>query len=1148
MVFVKDKRRSYLLSGLALVTLAVLYYISLKNFLLFHALAEGFSICIAFCIFVVAWNSRQFSDNDYLLFIGCSLVFVAFLDLIHLFAYKGMNIFGGLSANPATQLWIAARYMESISLLIAPFWLTRKLKMNIAALCFSVVTALVLAAVFYWPVFPDCFVAGSGLTRFKKASEYIICLILGGALVLLRLHRHQMDEKVNRLIAASIVVTILAELCFTFYVSVYGFSNISGHVLKIISFYLIYKAIVENGLKRPYDTLFRDLKESEERYQQIFETNQAVKLLIDPENGDIVEANQAACDFYGYSKEEILTKKITDINMLPPDEVRREMKCAKTVGRLRFSFPHRLASGEVRDVHVYSGPVKTSAGNLLFSIIHDVTDQKRAEEQLRESEKRFNLAMDASRDGIFDWDLVTNEIYYSPGWKKMLGYEYDELPSDFSVWERLTHPDDVERSWHMQKELISGKRDRFEIEFKMKHKDGHWVDILSRANAYFNENGKAVRIVGTHLDISQRKKIEEALKESRERYQKAQRIGKVGNWEYNIQTTEFWGSDEAKRIYGFDPRSENFTTEEVERCIPERERVHQALIDLLEKGKAYHLEFDIITRDTQERKTIISIAKLEKDAEGNPLRVTGVIQDITKRKQSEMALRKSEARLYAVFEAADKISFIITDAQDPEPLILEFSPGAEKIFGYARAEMIGKPLSVLHLPEDATQFPTAHQRMGEGKGGFSGETTLVRKSGKKFPALFSTYPMYDEAGEMYAMLAVSIDISEQKEMELKLLQAHKMEAIGNLAGGIAHEFNNVLAIILGNAELAIDDVPDWNPAHNALKEICNASFRAKEVVLQILSFARKTMTALKPLEINAIAKESLKLMRASIPTMIDIQSNIPPEPSMILGDPTEIHQILINLFTNASYAMKEKGGVLEIEISEVALDNIAASRYEDLSAGDFVKLAVHDSGEGIKPDVLEKAFEPYFTTKEFGAGSGMGLAVVYGIVKKCKGAINIKSTVGEGTTVEVLFPRIEEKEPSNEKKEDELPMGNERILLVDDDPAIANMIGQILERLGYAVSGMTDSTAALERFQASPEDFDLVITDMAMPKMSGSQLAAELKKLRNNIPIFLCTGHSDTIDEKKAKELGIEGFSMKPLDKGVLARAVRTILDQNHNP
>jgi two-component system, cell cycle sensor histidine kinase and response regulator CckA len=514
--------------------------------------------------------------------------------------------------------------------------------------------------------------------------------------------------------------------------------------------------------------------------------------------------------------------------------------------------------------------------------------------------------------------------------------------------------------------------------------------------------------------------------------------------------------------------------------------------------------------------------------------------------QMEMRLKESEQWFKTTLKSIGDA--VITT--DREGRVTFMNPVAEDLTGWEQAEANGNPLKdVFNIINEHTRQPVESPVAGVLRHGIivglANHTVLISKDKTEIFIDDSGAPIRDETGEISGVVLVFRDISARRRLEEELRQAHKMEAIGNLAGGIAHEFNNVLGIILGNAELALDDVPDWNPAKGSLREIRKASFRAKDVVRQILSFARKTMTSLKPLEMNTIVKESLKLMRASIPTMVDIQPGIPSNPSTILGDPTEIHQIVINLCANAAHAMKETGGILEVGISEVTLDEKTASRFEDLSGGDFVKLTVRDNGTGIAPDILEKVFEPYFTTKEFGAGSGMGLAVVYGLVKKCKAAIHIESTFGEGTTVTVLFPRIEEEIPAKEKREGEFPGGTESVLLVDDEPSIVDMIQQMLERMGYTVSSMTDSTAALARFKSAPDEFDLVITDMSMPKMSGDQLAAALLKVREDLPILLCTGHSDTVDEKKAKEIGIKGFAMKPLNMGKLARAVRGALGQN---
>ena len=372
-----------------------------------------------------------------------------------------------------------------------------------------------------------------------------------------------------------------------------------------------------------------------------------------------------------------------------------------------------------------------------------------------------------------------------------------------------------------------------------------------------------------------------------------------------------------------------------------------------------------------------------------------------------------------------------------------------------------------------------------------------------------------------------------------------MEAIGTLAGGIAHEFNNVLGIILGNAELAMDDVPAWNPASESLKEIKTASIRAKEVVRQILAFARKSMLAREPFEITMVVNECLKLMRASIPTTIDIKTNLNCETQMVLGNATEIHQVLMNLCTNASQAMDMKTGTIDVDLSQIALNEKEAQSYEGITEGNYIRLCVKDNGCGMKPETLAKIFEPYFTTKAVGQGTGMGLAVAYGIVKKSDGVIRATSEFGKGTAIEVLLP-LYEGTAKSEKGSNEAVVDKgkgQRILFVDDEPSMAKLFKLTLEQLGYQVTAMTESVSALERFRSHPDQYDLVITDMSMPRMAGDQLALELLRIRPDLPILICTGHSDHMDKDQAKQLGIKGYLSKPLERQRLAVTVARLLE-----
>ena len=388
------------------------------------------------------------------------------------------------------------------------------------------------------------------------------------------------------------------------------------------------------------------------------------------------------------------------------------------------------------------------------------------------------------------------------------------------------------------------------------------------------------------------------------------------------------------------------------------------------------------------------------------------------------------------------------------------------------------------------------------------------------------------------------DITERKQMEAHLQQSQKMESIGTLTGGIAHDFNNIVGIIIGNTELVLDDVPESNPVHSNLEEIKTASLRAAKIVKQLISFSRKTDQKLQPIEIAFVIKDALKFLRSTIPITIDIQQDIQTTDETILADPTQINQIMMNLCINASQAMEQTGGVLKINMENVILDEDSANGYPDLSMGNYVKITVSDTGPGIAPEIIDRIFEPYFTTKEVGKGSGMGLAVVLGIVKSHDGAITVDSQPGEVTTFSILFEVVTEKPEVKTETTTELPKGSETILVVDDEKSIVAVTQQMLGRLGYKVETAMTPQDALDLFSENPEHFDLVITDMTMPQMTGVALSEKLMGIRPDIPIIISTGHSALVDEKRAKELGLAAYVMKPISMREIATTIRKVLDK----
>ncbi len=521
-----------------------------------------------------------------------------------------------------------------------------------------------------------------------------------------------------------------------------------------------------------------------------------------------------------------------------------------------------------------------------------------------------------------------------------------------------------------------------------------------------------------------------------------------------------------------------------------------------------------------------------------------VCRDITARKQAEEALKESEERFRKLFQDAP----IAIQGYLPDGTVWYWNQASTETYQYTRKEAINRNLMDLIIPpEMREQFAATMDRVAEtGELQPQEERLLMRKNGSRVPVLTSQVAIKRgiRAKELFC---IGMDLTELKRLQTELQQAHKMEAIGTLTGGIAHDFNNILGIILGNCELALDDVPLSHPARDCLEEIKTASLRAKGIVQQLVSYCLKTNQIRKPIRLIPVLDDTIKFIRATIPTTIDIRLYVQAADDVILSDPNLIYQIMMNLCSNALHAMEKTGGTIIINVDNIDIDPAQGEASQDMPPGAYIRLSVNDTGSGISPDTIDMIFDPYFTTKEAGKGSGMGLAVVKGIINKHDGKISVKSDPRTGTTFTILLPLVEigPSPASDTHEKDVMLSGSETVMYVDDELPIVAMGRKILERLGYTVITSTSPLKVLKHFKENPNCCDLLITDMTMPLMTGAQLTRKLRKLNPHIPIILCTGFSEHITPEKAEALGISGLLMKPVLKDEMARVVRSRLDRN---
>lgn len=766
-----------------------------------------------------------------------------------------------------------------------------------------------------------------------------------------------------------------------------------------------------------------------------------------------------------------------------------------------------------------------------------VIERIHSREALLKSENDFRSIFNNSPMAMVIMDNNGEMLSFNRRFSMLFGFGKNDIKSTTEWWEKLfpeqKYRNKVKTWW--SESVISSRNDEKKVEahiWTMTRKNGDTLTVE------FSLVPLTEMSVITLNDISIQKQAKEALQVNEERFKDAQRLAHVGHWEFDLKTRQLICSEEIFNIFEMKPEQfKNSFRAFLKRVHPEDKRnVFKAYTNLLSNRTPRNISHRLLLPNGR-IKFIQAIFRTKHDDHGTPVCTLGTVQDITARKEEE-TLR---IRLQTAIEHTAE-SIVITDKNGR---IQYVNPSFEKITGYTREEAIGKNPRVLRSGRHNREFyRKMWKTLFHGKV-WKGHFINRKKDGSLYEEEATISPIFNPDGNITAYVAVKRDVTEQLSLEKQLRQTQKMEAIGTLAGGIAHDFNNILAAILGYAEMAREDCPPDSTIADDLDKVLTAGHRARDLVQQILAFSRQTDTERILFSPEAIVKEAIKILRPSIPTTIDIHQNIEPDIGSIHADPTQFNQILMNLCTNAYHVMEKDGGKLTISLKRTTLEAKGPYHGFEIKSGQFIQLTVQDTGPGIPRDLKEKIFEPYFTTKKVGQGTGMGLAIVHGIVRSLEGIIEVESPPEGGAAFHVYLPVFQEKAVSANPTADRSLAGNEKILLVDDEEMLVNMGKDMLERLGYSVTVKRNGRQALEEFRKNPDQFDIIITDQTMPGMTGINLSREILAIRPDMPVILCSGYSSIISEDKANAIGIRKYIMKPVTQKTIARLIREILDNS---
>jgi PAS domain S-box-containing protein len=767
---------------------------------------------------------------------------------------------------------------------------------------------------------------------------------------------------------------------------------------------------------------------------------------------------------------------------------------------------------------------------------------------LRESEEKYRLLVKQIPAVVFKGYEDGSIDFFDDKIEDLAGYSKEEFCSRRLKWPDLIIPEDLPGVKDSFIEALETNR-AYKQEYRIRKKSGEIAWIQARGQIFLDAAGKIDFFSGVFHDITASKQTEEELIRAKEEWELT--FDSVPDL-IAILDTKF----RIMRVNLAMAAKLGVAPEEAvgRKCF---EAVHNSPsppqfcphAKLMADGREHTVE---VFGDNLGGDFLVTASPL-RDSQGNLLGCVHIARDITERKKAEAAMAQLSRQMELILNSAGEGIF----GADTEGKVTFVNPAMAQMLGWDIAELLGQFIHDLchHTQPDGKPLPSSdcpiYLAFKDGCAYHADNEVFWRRDGTSFPVEYTSTPIR-EGDQVLGTVVVIKDITERKQaeeaklkLEAQLRQAQKMEAVGTLAGGIAHDFNNILGAIIGYGEMIQMFHKSVDPkVRRDVDEILRAAFRAKDLVQQILTFSRRADQDRKPMQLQMIIKESIKFLRATLPSTIEIRQYLDPEVGPVLADPTQMQQVVMNLCTNAGHALREKGGILEIRLTEEVVGGKSEKETLGLAPGVYVRLTVRDNGHGIPQEILERIFDPYFTTKETGEGTGLGLAVVEGIVQNHGGAITAESELGVGTAFHVLIPMVERSEntfPMGPPKQ--IPEGRGRVLFVDDEAALADLGLVILKNLGYEVEAFTSSTAALEKFLQNPQGYDLAVVDLTMPQMTGVQLARELLQIREDLPIILSSGFGDKIPHDKVIEMGIREVIIKPWSVQALAETIKKVLD-----